>query len=113
MSAVEDHESWWSGPLLQELAYSAIHSQGLSLPHSQALKKIGLPVLFRALDWGRGRMVGGAAKSHPHHVVHACPYHLRVLDLWVQLSPVDVRVAPIHLDICSSGEQLVSAGSTG
>lgn len=32
-----------------------------------------------------------------------CPHHLRVLDLRVQLCPVDLCVAPIHLDICSSG----------
>lgn len=50
ISEVELHSSWWSGPLLQELAYCAIHSHGSSTPHSHALKKMGLPVAFRAFD---------------------------------------------------------------
>ena len=42
--------SWWSGPVLHELAYSCIHSHGLSTPHSHELKKIGFPVLLSASD---------------------------------------------------------------
>ena len=51
------HESWWSGPLLHELAYCPIHVHGSSTPHSHELKNTGFPVALKAFDWKKGRCI--------------------------------------------------------